>query len=188
MMEKKLPVKQCPVCVREDHEYIDAKVAKTEMTDQEAAKHCGVSYRVYAAHYYEHVMTSLVNALSTDIMPIKEIVVDKINTVSESVDRLRKLVLTMSDTVYKENKFDNKTIQSIVSLERSLTQTVKDLAIIQGEITMGDTVNIQQNIVKAEKLMNIVMEDACHVCKENFLKKLESESNSEVITVATNAT
>ena len=182
MSGRQLPSKQCPVCVRGDCSYIDSKVAKHEMTDKEAAEYFGVSYRVYAAHYHEHVLTSLVNALSTDIVPIKEIVVDKVNVVAESADRLRKVVLLMSEEVLNDKRFDHKTIQSIVSLERSLTQTVKDLAIIQGELKMGDTVNIQQNVVKAEKLMNIVMEDACHVCKDNFLKKLETES--QVITVA----
>ena len=166
---------QCVVCVKEDVEYIDQKVAKHDMTDAQAAEHFGVSERVYAAHYESHVLRKLVNALSTDIMPLKEIVIDKVKVVAESVDRLRKVVLAMSEGILlRPDDYDSKDILALGQMERNIAQTVKDLAQIQGELNNGDVTNIQINVQKAEKLMDIIMETAPPDYKQFLLKKLEN--------------
>ena len=164
---------QCVICIADDSDYISSKVAKHDMTDQDAAKHYHVTERIWAAHYESHVLRKLVNALSTDIVPLKEIVIDKIKVVGESVDRLRKVVLILTDDVLlNRDKRDSKDVLALGQMERNLTQTVKDLAQIQGELNVGDTVNIQYNIVKAEKFMNIVMETAPPEYKKVLLQKL----------------
>ena len=166
---------QCVMCIAPDVEYINSKVAKHDMTDSDAAKHYKVTDRVWAAHYESHVLRKLVNALSTDIVPLKEIVIDKIKVVGESVDRLRKVVLILTDDVLlNRDKRDSKDVLALGQMERNLTQTVKDLAQIQGELNVGDTVNIQYNIVKAEKFMNIVMETASPEYKKVLLQKLKN--------------
>lgn len=171
---------QCVVCIAPDVEYINTKVAEHDMTDKEAAQHYHVSERIWAAHYETHVLRKLVNALSTDIVPLKEIVIDNVKVVAESVDRLRKVVLALSDEIILHPKDqDSKDILALGQMERNLTQTVKDLAYLTGELTSGDTVNIQYNIVKAEKLTNIVMENACPTCKGVFLKKLELAQHAD---------
>jgi len=179
MMLAKQPMiaTQCAVCVHEDAEYIGTKVAKKDMSDVDAAKHFKVSERVWAAHYEEHVRKRIVNALSTDIVPLKEIVVEKVAMVSESCDRLRKVVLFMSEQILlvKPENFDSKEILALGQMERNLVQTVKDLAMIQGELNSGDTVNIQVNIEKAERFSAIMMENACSKCRPVFLRKLEDE-------------
>ncbi len=164
---------QCVICIERDSEYIGSKVAKHDMTDNEAAKHYGVSERIWAAHYESHVLRKLVNALSTDIVPLKEVVIEKTKMVAESCDRLRMIVLQMSEKALLNKDLDSRDILALGQMERNLVQTVKDLAMIQGELSTGDTINIQNNIVKAEKLTNIMMENACPVCKETFLKKLQ---------------
>ena len=171
-----LAASQCTVCIQEDAQYIDSKVAKQEMSDKEAADHFKVTERLYAAHYESHVLRRLVTALSTDIVPLKEIVLDKIKVISESADRLRKVVLVLSeDILLNPDNHDSKDVLALGQMERNLTQTVKDLAMIQGELTVGDTINIQNNIVVAEKLTNIMMENACPTCKKIFLDKLSAE-------------
>ena len=164
---------QCVICIEPDSEYIGSKVAKHDMTDNEAAKHYGVSERIWAAHYESHVLRKLVNALSTDIVPLKEVVIEKTKMVAESCDRLRMIVLQMSEKALLDKNLDSRDILALGQMERNLVQTVKDLAMIQGELSTGDTINIQNNIVKAEKLTNIMMENACPVCKKTFLDKLQ---------------
>ncbi len=165
---------QCVICIEPDAEYIGSKVAKHDMTDSEAAKHYGVNERIWAAHYEQHVFRKLVNALSTDIVPLKEIVIEKTKMVAESCDRLRKIVLQMSEKALLSKDIDSREILALGQMERNLVQTVKDLALIQGELNEGTTINIQNNIVKAEKLTNIMMENACPTCKGVFLNKLQT--------------
>lgn len=179
-----LNTNQCIVCVHEDADYINSKVAKQEMTDEQAAKHFGISVRIWAAHYESHVLRKLVSALSTDIVPLKKIVINKVDMVSESCDRLRRVILEMNEKLLKreDGEVDSKDILALGQMERNLAQTVKDLAHIQGELNTGDTINIQNNVVKAEKLTNVVMENACPACKRIFLDKLETvklETNEE---------
>ena len=169
-----LPVKNCEVCTKEEKDYIDLRVAKREISDQEAAKELGVSYREYAAHYENHVRRRLVTAVSTDIFPLKELVVEKIHTVSEAVDRLRKMAVILHERyLMNQDEYDSKDILAMGKIERNLAETVKDLAQLQGELTTGDTTNIQINIQKAEKLMEIVMETAPPDYKKFLLQKLE---------------
>lgn len=167
---------QCVVCLKEDAEYIGSKVAKNEMSDKEASSHFNVSERTWAAHYVEHVQRRIVNALSTDIVPLKEIVIENVKIVSESIDRTRKVILFMSEKILlNQDDFTAKDILALGQMERNLVQSVKDLAMLTGDLTTGDTTNIQINIEKAERMTSIVMENACSTCKPLFLKKLENE-------------
>jgi hypothetical protein len=170
---------QCVICIAPDSELVNAKVAKHDMTDKEAAEHYGVTLRIWAAHYESHVLRKLVNALSTDIVPLKEIVIEKTHIVAESCDRLRKIVLQMSEKILTDEETDSKDILAMGQMERNLAQTVKDLAQLQGELNSGDTINIQNNIVKAEQLTNVMMENACSACKGLFLKKLETITDAK---------
>lgn len=167
---------QCTICILEDAEYIASKVGKHEMSDKEAAIHFKVSERIWAAHYEEHVRKRIVNALSTEIVPLKEIIIENVNIVSESIDRTRKVILFMSEKILLNMEdFTAKEILALGQMERNLVQSVKDLAMLTGDLTTGDTTNIQINIEKAEKMTSIVMENACSTCKPLFLKKLENE-------------
>ena len=175
LVEKVSPLKQCPVCILEDASFVDSKVSKHDITDQQAADELKVSYRVYAAHYETHVRRRLVTALSTEIVPLRDIVIDKVLLVAESTDRLRKVILAFSERILLNKEPDSKDILALGQMERSLTQNVKDLAMIQGELSMGDTTNIQINIEKAERLWDIVMETAPPEYKKVLLQKLSIE-------------
>ena len=54
----------------------------------------------------------------------------------------------MSENILlKPDEFTSKDILALGQMDRNLVQSVKDLAMINGELTSGDTTNIQINIV-----------------------------------------
>ncbi len=165
---------QCRLCLRSEAEYIANKVVKKELTNVEAAKELNVSISDWIAHYELHVRDKIVNAISMDIEPIKKNLLDKIKEGTESMDRLIQLTKNISEKLVGENVERNvKLIQTYATLERNVITGLKELAILEGDISTATTVNIQNNTIKVDKIMSIVMEDAPEEFKRKLLKKLE---------------
>lgn len=168
-------VGQCQLCLKSEAEYIASKVVKKELTHQEASKELEVSLPDWIAHYELHVRNKLVNAISMDIEPIKKNLLDKIKEGTESMDRLITLTKNISQKLSSENIERNiKLIQTYATLERNVITGLKELAILEGDISTATTINIQNNTLKVDKIMSIVMEDAPEDFKRKLLSKLEA--------------
>lgn len=165
---------QCTICIAEESDYIANKVAKKDLTHEEAARELGVKVDEWIAHYELHVRRRLVNAIATDIESIKDQLIDKIQEGQKSIRR----VINVTDGIYKrlsENEDvqkDVKLIQAYASLEKNLMSGLKELAILEGDISAATTVNHYHNAIKVDKLMAVVMEDAPPEFKNKLLKKL----------------
>ncbi len=165
---------QCMLCLKGESEYIASKVVKKELTHAEAAKELSVSLPDWISHYELHIRNKLVNAISLDIEPIKKNLLDKIKEGTESMDRLITLTKSISSKLESENVERNiKLIQTYATLERNVITGLKELAILEGDISTATTINIQNNTLQVDKIMSIVMEDAPEDFKRKLLLKLE---------------
>ena len=165
---------QCQLCLKSEAEYIANKVVKKELTNVEAAKELNVSMSDWIAHYELHVRNKLVTAISMDIEPIKKNLLDKIKEGTESMGRLIMLTKDISKKLSSENVERNvKLIQTYATLERNVITGLKELAILEGDISTATTINIQNNTLQVDKIMSIVMEDAPEDFKRKLLLKLE---------------
>jgi len=168
-------VGQCQLCLKGEAQYIANKVVKKELTHSDAAKELHVSMADWIAHYELHIRNKLVNAISLDIEPIKKNLLDKIKEGTESMDRLISLTKNISEKLSGENIERNiKLIQTYATLERNVITGLKELAILEGDISTATTINIQNNTLKIDKIMSIVMEDAPEDFKRKLLAKLEA--------------
>ncbi len=165
---------QCLICVRSESQYIANKVVKKELSHEDAAKELSVKLPEWLSHYELHVRRKLINVIANDIEPIKNNLLNKIQEGTESLNRVIKLTKSISSKLENEDVQRNiRLIQAYAQLERNVISGLKELAILEGDISVATTVNNYNNTVKVDKLMSIVMEDATPAFKENLLKKLE---------------
>ena len=163
------------LCLKGESEYIANKVVKKELTNEQAAKEMGVNLPEWISHYELHVRNKLVNIIAHDLEPIKKNLFDKILKGTESMERLISLTEKISEKLKDVNIQGNvKLISAYAQLEKNVISGLKELAILEGDITAATTINVQNNIIKVEELMAIVMEDAPPAFKNIILKRLEN--------------
>ncbi len=166
---------QCVLCLKPSSEYIANKVVKKEITNEQAAKEMGVNLPEWIAHYELHVRNKLVNMIAHDLEPIKKNFLDKIEKGTESMNRLISLTKQISNKLENENnQMNTRLISAYAQLEKNVISGLKELAILEGDINAATTIHIQNNTIKIDKLMSIVMEDAPPEFKKVILKRLES--------------
>jgi len=166
---------QCVLCLKPESEYIANKVVKKDLTNEQAAKEMEVSLPEWISHYELHVRNKLVNVLAHDIEPIKRNLIDKIGKGTESLNRLIGLTEKIRTKLESEkNQTDTRLISAYAQLEKNIISGLKELAILEGDISVATTVNIQQNVLMVDKLMSIVMEDAPPAFKEVVLERMKN--------------
>lgn len=166
---------QCVICLKSEASYIENKVVKKELSHEAAAKELKVGLPEWVSHYELHVRNKLVTALSKDVDTIKDNFLDKVKTAHASLDRL----IQTTEGVHKrlkdkDNQENTKLIMAYATLEKNVISGLKECAILEGDITAANTINITNNTIKVDKLMAIVMEDAPPELQKKILKKLES--------------
>lgn len=165
---------ECPCCLLEGIEYINTKRIKQEISDSQAAVECEVSLRKWLIHIETHVRKPFISALAQNIEPTTVVFLNKVELVRQSVERIEEVVKDVHKKIIDNPKeFDHKLIASWTSLEKTLVENVKSLALLSGDIVQGTQINIQQNIIKADAIMAIVMEEATDEMKSKILQKLK---------------
>lgn len=166
---------QCLICIKPEAEYIANKVVKRELTNEQAAKELDVKPSEWISHYELHVRKKLLTAISNDMEPIKKLYLDKVKEGTDSLDRLIKLTKSISTRLENEDSQKNlRLIQTYAILEKNVINGLKELAILEGEIHNATNVYHQTNIIKVDKIMSIVMEEATPELKKRILGKLEA--------------
>lgn len=166
---------QCLLCLKSGSEYIADKVTIKELTHKQAASELGVDIATWISHYELHIRDKLITAIATDIEPIKSNLIDKIKEGTESVTRIINLTKSISKRLESEDAQKNmKLIQTYAQLENNLMNSLKGLAILEGDIGQATTVNIQNNIIKVDTIMSIVMEEASEEFKNKILERLKT--------------
>ncbi len=165
---------QCVLCIKSESEYIANKVVKKDLTHEQAAKELGVGLPEWVSHYELHVRNKLVTALSQDITAIKTNFLDKVKTAHESLDRL----IRTTEGIHKrldlhENQDNTKLIMAYATLEKNVISGLKECAILEGDISTATTINIQNNTIKVDKLMAVVLEVADPKTQTLILQKME---------------
>ncbi len=165
---------QCVLCLKPESEYIANKVVKKDMSHQQAAKELGVGLPEWVSHYELHVRNKLVTALSQDIENIKDNFLDKVKTAHDSLDRLIRTTEGIHKRIeLKENMDNTKLIMAYATLEKNVISGLKECAILEGDISAATTINIQNNTIKVDKLMGVVLEVAPPETQRLILKKME---------------
>jgi len=165
---------QCLLCIKSESEYIANKVVKKELTHQQAANELGVGLPEWVSHYELHVRNKLVTALSQDIEGIKDNFLDKVKTAHDSLDRLIKTTEGIHKRIgLKENQDNTKLIMAYATLEKNVISGLKECAILEGDISAATTINIQNNTIKVDKLMAVVLEVAPPETQRLILQKMD---------------
>ena len=164
---------QCLICLNEFAESIANKVTKQELTHEQAAKELRVSLPAWVAHYELHVHNKLVTAIATDVVAMKDNFLDKVKLAHDSLDRL----INMTQKIHKlveKNSDNTKLIMAYATLEKNVINGLKECGILEGDFKTATTINIQQNVLKVDTIMAIVMEDAPPDIQEKILKRLSA--------------
>jgi len=165
---------ECSCCLMEGIEYINAKRVKQELSDNQAALECGVTLKYWLIHIETHVRKPFISALAQNIEPTAVVFLNKVELVRQSVERIEEVVKDVHKKIIDNPKeFDHRLIASWTGLEKTLVENVKSLALLSGDIVQGTQINIQQNIIKADAIMAIVMEEATPEMKGKILQKLK---------------
>lgn len=165
---------QCQICLMPEAAYVENKVTKKDLSHEQAAKELAVDLPKWLAHYELHIRNKLVNAIAKDIEPMKIQLLDKIQEAKSSMERLIGTTQQIHKLLEnKDNQMNTRLISAYASLEKNVITGVKELAILEGDITNATQINIQHNEIKIDKLMSIVMEDATPAQQTKILKKLE---------------
>ncbi len=167
---------QCTVCLMPEADFIAQKVIKKDLTDQQAAKELNVKLRDWLTHYELHVRNKIITALSNDkeIEVMKDSFIDKIKEARESMSRVITLTKQIASRLEElDNQKNLRLIQTYAGLEKNVIDGIKTLALLEGELSTATTINIQNNTLKVDTLMNIIMEEATPAVKENILKRLK---------------
>ncbi len=167
---------QCQICLKDEAEYIAAKVTKKDLTPEQAARELGVPLTEWVAHFELHIRNKLTTAIVTDIESIKAGLLDKIKEGTESVTRLLKVTKDLYKKLENEDNQKNyKLLQIYATLEGNSIKAIKELAVLEGDITQASVVHIHNNTLKVDKLMNIIMEEVkSPKDKESILLRLET--------------
>lgn len=168
---------QCEVCLLPAAEYVANKIIKESLTQEQAARECNVSLSDWVVHYELHVRNKIVNAIATDIEPLKDSLVDKIKEAQGSVTR----VLNLSKSIYDklmivENQENTKLISAYAMLEKNSMLSLEKLAVLEGDISQATTINIHNNTLKIDAVMGIILEDAPPELQTKILNKLKKLS------------
>lgn len=170
-----MPPQQCVLCVKPEAEFIAFKVSKQELSPTQAAKELGVTLPEWVTHYELHVRDKLVNAIAHDIEPFKDGLIDKIKEARASMIRVITFTKDISEKLKNKDIQGNiKLIAVYATLEGNIMKNLKDLAILEGDISTATTINIQNNTLKVDAIINIVMEDAPPELQAKILKKLKN--------------
>ena len=167
---------QCVLCLKPEAEFIANKVVKKDLTNQQAAKELGVSLDIWLSHYELHVRQKLITSIAHDIVPLKEGLLEKIKEGMKSMNR----VITLTEQIHKSllnnksNQENTRLIMAYATLEKNVISGLKELAILEGDVNTATQINIQNNTVKVDKLMAIVLEDSTPAQAASILKKLET--------------
>ena len=169
-------VGQCIICIMPEAEWIANKVVKRDLTPEQAAKELDVTLPEWVAHFELHIRNKLTNAIALDIEPIKNNLLDKIKEGTESVTRLLEITKKIHEKLKDENNQKNyKLLQIYATLEGNSIKAIKELALLEGDITSASVVHIHNNTLKVDKLMNIIMEEVnSPKDKEKILLRLET--------------
>lgn len=156
--------------------YISNKVAKNELNSNQAAKELGVTIPEWLEHYELHVRRKVMTAIANndEVKGMANNVIDKIKEGQDSLQRLIDVTKPIYEKLKHEENQDNiKLIQAYAQLEGNVMRNLKELAVLEGEIQNSLTINYTNNVIKAEKLISVVLESAPPMYKKELLKQLD---------------
>jgi len=179
-----LPIGQCIICLNEAAEFVANKVQKQELSHEQAAKELGVSLPAWVAHFELHIHNKLVTAIATDVTAIKDNFMDKVKLAHESLTRLINTTEKIHKKLESGNNLENtRLIMAYAALEKNVITGLKECGMLEGDFKTATTINIQQNILKVDAIMDIVMQVATPDIQEKILTAL-SEIKVEPTTIA----
>lgn len=172
------PSRNCAICKDPRTPELELKFVNKKITGQEVidvlnekGNNLGINRNTWYTHVKFHLKPDVAAVLSDNAHAIANLVVDKTEILIKTLDTVEEKARTIAATI--DANSDPNQIKAYIALSAELRHTITDLAKLQGEfseVTLNQTNNYQVQVIN---LTEMIMADACPVCKAKFIKKLE---------------
>jgi len=158
----------CKCCSHPDVKEVDLLFFQKKINQEEASRRLGCSSAYYSIHFTRDVQRPLAERVSP---VVEKVIID----VRDQVIRLREIfdkLLTRCEGLL-EFPLEEVVEGRIKAIASEARQTAEFLCRLEGTLTNSPVIQINQLNIRYTKLIEIVMESLCPVCKSRLMKRLE---------------
>jgi len=170
--------RKCKICKDPRSSQWAADLFLGKRTVENIARDAGVSYQVAWKHFREHVQVNIENG---------QIVLQKLAEEENYVEVLKNLMTDLRTMVtdLKEEPTNQSTVRMKTELIREIRGLIRDMCTLEGTISKGPLIQLNQLTIQFEYLMSYLATDLCGSCRQKIMDHLEKigiESNTKAPT------
>lgn len=163
----------CEVCRNPEISKIERAWIDKTMSIPDILKALSITKYKWYHHVKHHLKPEVAVALSANAEILAADTVDKVGEVVEQLDRLKSKLEKFDDAMQGAG-IDHNDYKIWLSLETAIARNIETLAKIQGEYKDATIINANNVTVEYNQFNQMVMQEACPVCKKKFAEKMDN--------------
>lgn len=169
-MQNRGQTKNCDLCLMENIKDYEEAYTKKYKTKEQIVHELGITNYKWYKHMREHVVgTSLV--IASEIAPdLAKQLVDVVGHSAGICDRIAEKIEEMYPDINASS--DPQLINTWIKMESELGRMLERIERISGNVGATTHIENQQVNIEYTNVVGQVMQDACPLCKEKFVKSL----------------